>query len=82
MTKMATMLINGKNPLKIFSGPKGPLALGLGMQHWGHVSMKFEKDDDLQLTLTFLVEGPMALGLGMQHMGHGPIKFEKIITFG
>ena len=25
------------NPLKIFfSGTKGPMALGLGMQHWGH----------------------------------------------
>ena len=35
MTKMATMPIYGKNPLKIF-GTKEPLALGLGMQHWVH----------------------------------------------
>ena len=31
MTKMATMPIYGKNPLKIFSGIKRPMALGLGM---------------------------------------------------
>ena len=32
MTKMATMPIYGKNPLNIFfSGPKRPMALGLGV---------------------------------------------------
>ena len=32
MTKMATMPIYGKNPLNnLFSGTKGPMALGLGM---------------------------------------------------
>ena len=32
MTKMATMLIYGKNPLNIlFSGTKRPMALGFGM---------------------------------------------------
>ena len=32
MTKMATTLIYGKNPLNIFfSGTKRPMALGLGM---------------------------------------------------
>ena len=36
MSKMAAMTIYGKNPLKIFSGTKGSVALGLGMQHWGH----------------------------------------------
>ena len=36
MTKMAATPIYDKNTLKIFSGTKGPLALGLGMQHWGH----------------------------------------------
>ena len=37
MTKVATMSVYGKNPLKIFfSRTKGPMALGLGMQHWGH----------------------------------------------
>ena len=37
MTKMAAMTKYGKNPLKIiFSGTKGPMSLGLGMQHWEH----------------------------------------------
>ena len=37
MTEMATKPIYGKNPLKIFfSETKGPIALGLGMQHLGH----------------------------------------------
>ena len=37
MNKMAAMLIYGKNLLKIFFfRTKGPLALGLGLQHWGH----------------------------------------------
>ena len=37
MIKMATTPLHGKNPLKIFFfGTKGPMALGLGMQHWGH----------------------------------------------
>ena len=36
MTKMATMPIYGNNSLNIFfSGTKRPLALGLGMYHWG-----------------------------------------------
>ena len=35
MTKMAAMPINGKNTLKIFSGTKGRMTLGLGMQHSG-----------------------------------------------
>ena len=35
MIKMAALLIYGKNTLKI-SGTKGPMALGLSMQHWGH----------------------------------------------
>ena len=34
MIKMAATPIYGKNPLKLFfSGTKGPMALGLGMQH-------------------------------------------------
>ena len=37
LIKMATMLIYGKNPLKLFfSETKGPMALGLIMQHWGN----------------------------------------------
>ena len=36
MTKMAATPIYGNNPLKIFfSGTKGPMTLGLGMQHLG-----------------------------------------------
>ena len=35
MTKMATTPIYGKNPLKVFFGTKRPMALGLGMSHWG-----------------------------------------------
>ena len=36
MTKMATMPIDTKNPLNIFfSGTKRPMALGIGMLHWG-----------------------------------------------
>ena len=37
MTKMVATPIYGKNFLKIFfSGTEGPVALGLGMLHWGH----------------------------------------------
>ena len=58
ITKMATTLIYGKNPLKIFlSGNKGPMSLGLGMQHWGHGPNKVCSNDDLRLTLTFLRHG-------------------------
>ena len=31
MTKMAAMLIYGKNPSKIFSGTSGPISTKLGM---------------------------------------------------
>ena len=53
MTKMAATPIYGKNPLKIFSGTKGPMTLGLGMQHWGLGPNKVSSNDDLGLTLTF-----------------------------
>ena len=44
MTKMATTHIYGKNPLKFFFfRTKGPMALGLGRQHWGHKPNKVEK---------------------------------------
>ena len=36
MTMMAAMPIYLKNPLKIFYRTKGPVALRLGLQHWGH----------------------------------------------
>ena len=51
---MATMLIYGKNPLKIFfPRTKGPMTLGLGMQHWGHGPNKVCSNDDCGLTFTF-----------------------------
>ena len=44
LTKMAAKSIHSKNPLKIcFSGTKWPMALGLGMQQWGHVPNKVRK---------------------------------------
>ena len=54
MTKMAAMSIYCKNPLKIlFSRSKGPMTLGLGMQHRGLELNKVCSNDDLGLTLTF-----------------------------
>ena len=49
-----TMPMYGKNPLKtiFFSGTKGPMTLGLGMQHWGLEPNKVCSNDDLGLTLT------------------------------
>ena len=52
MTKMAAMPIYGKNPLKIFfSGTKGPMTMGLGMQHLGLRPNKVCSNDDLDLFL-------------------------------
>ena len=54
MTNMAATPIYGKNPSKIFfSGTKGPVTLGLGMQHWRLGPNKVSSNDDLQLTLIF-----------------------------
>ena len=53
ITKMAPMPIYGKNPLKIFSGTKGPMTLGLGMQHRGLGPNKVCSDDDLGLTFFY-----------------------------
>ena len=37
MTKMATISIYGKKPLKVFySRTKWQMTLGIGMLHWGH----------------------------------------------
>ena len=55
MTKMAAMPIYSKKPSKIFSGTKGPMTLGLGMQHWGLGSIKVCSNDDLGLTLTYFM---------------------------
>ena len=56
--KMATMFIYGKNPLNIFiSGTKRPMALGLGMLHWGwgpyQICTKF--NDESRMTLTYIM---------------------------
>ena len=48
--------IYGKNPLKNFFGTKGLVALGCGMQHWGHGPNKVWKNDDIRVTLTFFIE--------------------------
>ena len=56
MTKMAATPIYGKKPLKIFfSETKGPMTLGLGIQHWGLGPNKVCSNDDLGLTLTFFM---------------------------
>ena len=54
MTKKAATPNYGKNPSKIFfSGTKGPMVLGLGMQHWGYRPNKGRKSDNLGLPITF-----------------------------
>ena len=56
MTKMATMPIYGKNPLNIFfSGTKRPMALGLGMLHWGCGPYQICTNDESRLTLTYIM---------------------------
>ena len=56
MTKMATMPIYGKNPLNIFfSGTKRPMALGLGMYHWGCGPHQICTTDESRLTLTYFM---------------------------
>ena len=88
MTKMAAMPIYGKKPLKIFfSGTKGPMVLGLNMQHLGHGPNKICWPYLGQMTKMAATpiygknplkssspepKGPMALELGMQYWGHGP----------
>ena len=44
-----------------FSWTKGSMALGLGMQHWGHGPNKFWKNYNLRLTLTFSWKDQMFL---------------------
>ena len=56
MTKMATTPIYDKNPLNIFfSGTKGPMALGLGMSHWGCGPYQICTNDESRLTLTYFM---------------------------
>ena len=55
MTKMATTLIYGKNPLKIFfPRTRRPMTLGLGMLHLGCGAYQVCSNDDPRLTLTYL----------------------------
>ena len=55
LTKMAATPIYGKKLLEIFSsGTKGPMTLGLGIQHLGLRPNKVYSNDDFGLTLTFL----------------------------
>ena len=56
MTKMATMAINSKKPLKIFfSRTRGPLVLKLGMKHQGEELYKIYINHDLGMTLTYFI---------------------------
>ena len=56
MTKMATTPIYGKSSLNIFfSETKRPLALGLGMCHWGCGPYQVCTNDDSRLTLTYFM---------------------------
>ena len=54
MTKMTSMPIYGKNSLKIFfSRTRRPVALGLGMLHWGCGAYQVGSNDEPRLTLTY-----------------------------
>ena len=55
MTKMATMPIYGKNPLKVFfSRTRKLVTLGLGMFHKGCGTYQVCSNDDPKLTLTYI----------------------------
>ena len=53
MTKMASMHINGKNPLKIFSVTGGLISVKLGMYHWVLQYYNVYINYDLVMTLTY-----------------------------
>ena len=56
MTRMAITPIYGKNPLNIFfSGTKRPMALGLGMWHWGYRPYQSSTNYESRLTLTYFM---------------------------
>ena len=56
MTMMAAMTIYGKNPSKIFfSETIGPIALKLGMYHWGLRPIIICSNDGPGLTLTYFM---------------------------
>ena len=52
MTKMATMSIQGKNPLKIFSGTAEPLSMKLDRSQLGLEYYNIFINHDLVMTLT------------------------------
>ena len=53
MTKMAVMLIHGKNPSNIFSGTGGPISAKFGMQYQGLLPVIVCSNDDPGVTLTY-----------------------------
>ena len=54
MTKMATTLIYGKNPSKIFlSRTGGPISTKLDMEHWGLQHTIVCSNDDPGVTVTY-----------------------------
>ena len=53
MTKMATMAINSKKPLKIFSRTIRPMILKLGMKHQAKQLYKVCINHDPGMTFTF-----------------------------
>ena len=57
MTKMAAMLIYGKNPLNIFTETSGPISLKFGMHHMGQGHIITYSNNDTGLTLTYFTEG-------------------------
>ena len=59
MTKMTATSIYGKKPLKIFfSRTRRPVALGLGILHWGCWAYQVCSNDDPRFTLTYLTSRP------------------------
>ena len=60
VTKMATMPIYGKNPLKIFSKTRRPKICKLGIQHQAFRSYKVCSNDDPGLNLIYLQQGQLS----------------------
>ena len=59
MTKMATMAINSKKPLKIFlSRTRRPMILKVCMKHQGEELYKVYINHDLGMTLTYFMARP------------------------
>ena len=58
MTKMATMAINSKKPLKIFSRTRRPMILKLGLKYQGEELYIVYINHDLGMTLTYFMARP------------------------